>query len=428
MYYKEREKREREPRFFVVKVQKDQREREGEKAGVGMGPNLGDGEEVGVVGRGCGDNSCNGDAGAETALVCSVGGEDTEEDLQGLPIIRPGGLSDEEWRRRRNRLMIAGMLDLENPTLVDKTVQFLLRDGMCDVFVSFITQVPDDLILAHDPPHTQGGEYETREIREEFDCRTHMFAESVTVEVQRSYRAMTLLTSECPSKSLQTLLAQRAKCITSALFKVFWEGARGSFYHTCRVLDYLIRFYSDQVFDAVGHNAKCVERHFGPSLKWLAHPPVSDTVISKIIAAPGTRSSGPNGSTPGCRWKLLTSLSEWRLLLRLGQLVYDLNYPQELASACADLMLDVVDGLSGDESGELLLQPIGHCPELVNGLVDVACSMSAPQQRRTDATRVLVGLLKKVRSSLHNGFLCVDQTAYLCSSLLRPLRTMSSPP
>ncbi len=40
---------------------------------------------------------------------------------------------------------------------------------------------------------------------------------------------------------------QQAKCIASELFKVCWSCAKGSFRHSCCVLDYLLQNYTDQV-------------------------------------------------------------------------------------------------------------------------------------------------------------------------------------
>jgi hypothetical protein len=60
------------------------------------------------------------------------------------------------------------------------------------------------------------------------------------------------------------------------------------------------------------------------------------------------------------------------------------------------MLLEAVEVLSADDNGELLLQPIGHCPELVNGLVAVAVDSSMQLERRTDAARVIIGLLQKV--------------------------------
>jgi hypothetical protein len=67
------------------------------------------------------------------------------------------------------------------------------------------------------------------------------------------------------------------------------------------------------------------------------------------------------------------------------------------------MLLEAVEVLSADENGELLLQPLGHCPELLNGLVDAAVAPHARRAQRTDAARVVLGLIQKVGASAVRG-------------------------
>ena len=55
----------------------------------------------------------------------------------------------------------------------------------------------------------------------------------------------------------------------------------------------------------------------------------------------------------------------------------------------------VVDRLSSDDNGELLLQPIGHCKELIDGLASMAVDQSLSLERRTDSARTLLGITQK---------------------------------
>lgn len=54
-----------------------------------------------------------------------------------------------------------------------------------------------------------------------------------------------------------------------------------------------------------------------------------------------------------------------------------------------------MDRLSSDDNGELLLQPIGHCKELVDGLAAMAVDESLSLERRTDSARALLGITQK---------------------------------
>lgn len=54
-----------------------------------------------------------------------------------------------------------------------------------------------------------------------------------------------------------------------------------------------------------------------------------------------------------------------------------------------------MDRLSSDDNGELLLQPIGYCSELVDGLASMAIDKNLPLERRTDSARTLLGIAQK---------------------------------
>lgn len=54
-----------------------------------------------------------------------------------------------------------------------------------------------------------------------------------------------------------------------------------------------------------------------------------------------------------------------------------------------------MDRLSSDDNGELLLQPIGHCKELVDGLAAMAVDEGLSLERRTDSARTLLGITQK---------------------------------
>lgn len=54
-----------------------------------------------------------------------------------------------------------------------------------------------------------------------------------------------------------------------------------------------------------------------------------------------------------------------------------------------------MDRLASDENGELLLQPIGYCKELVDGLASLALDEGMSLERRTDSARVLLGIAHK---------------------------------
>lgn len=61
----------------------------------------------------------------------------------------------------------------------------------------------------------------------------------------------------------------------------------------------------------------------------------------------------------------------------------------------ANLEYQIVERLSSDENGELLLQPLGYCRDLVHGLAGMAVDEGLPLERRTDSARALLGITQK---------------------------------
>lgn len=369
-----------------------------------------------------------------------VDGDDSDEDESshrglspGRILTRPPGLSDDSWKRLRNRSLVSKMLELEQPFITEKMVEFLLQDGVCETFVSFISQIPEDLEdEINEPPMPPLAEGEIREEKPRPEP-----GDEVTPALRRSYRATMLLASDDPTDTLLKFLRQRAKPITAALFKVFWWPAKGSLHHACRVLDHLLRHEANSVLDTVGRNKSALERHIGPMLRMAEYSPVSETLLVKLLTWPSVMGmqgggrfrqlnsatdgsfSAPYQVAPESRWKMYKSLAEWRFLVVLGSQVYSPQVSFRHASACADMLLEAVEVLSSDENGELLLQPIGHCPELLKGLIGVAVGRERvlPLEQRTGAARVVLGLLQKAVND-----------HVLCAPSLRPQSAMQQAP
>ncbi len=122
------------------------------------------------------------------------------------------------------------------------------------------------------------------------------------------------------------------------------------------------------MYEAIGHSTTTVERHLGPAMNFLTLPGVAETVFLKLVVKPSPISLGiENGLakeqqlcifSPGLRWRLLSSLSDWRIILRIARPVYSLDCSSVYSGMCADLFLQMVYGLCWDDNGELLLQPV----------------------------------------------------------------------
>jgi hypothetical protein len=145
----------------------------------------------------------------------------------------------------------------------------------------------------------------------------------------------------------------------------------------------------------------------GRLLRYIGYPPVGDLLVILIGLTPLPRSSPLFVAASPARWKFFQALSEWVFLLRLSEAVVS---PSEFCitseyisgeqhcSAAAQTLSEIVEKLSNDDMGELLLQPLGHSPAIIDsfflkGTSNDRASVSVTCQR--SCLRFLCFLLKK---------------------------------
>ena len=120
----------------------------------------------------------------------------------------PPGAASVDWKHDRKSFLLEKMLELEQPVITDKMIDFLLQDGVCETFISFITL----------PMHENGGGAECGP-----GIRPRLGVDATTpacAELQRSFRATRLLASDEPTDALLTFLGRKAEVATEALFEV----------------------------------------------------------------------------------------------------------------------------------------------------------------------------------------------------------------
>eukprot|EP00620_Florenciella_sp_RCC1587_P009212 CAMPEP_0182597426 /NCGR_PEP_ID=MMETSP1324-20130603/86213_1 /TAXON_ID=236786 /ORGANISM="Florenciella sp., Strain RCC1587" /LENGTH=275 /DNA_ID=CAMNT_0024815169 /DNA_START=21 /DNA_END=844 /DNA_ORIENTATION=- len=211
-----------------------------------------------------------------------------------------------------------------------------------------------------------------------------------------------LLAGEDQSDAMQKFVQERASVITATLFKVFQSDSCGSFHHACHVICHLLENHTDQVLGVIGANLESLNTYLNPMLSCVQHSPVAETLV-KLVSCPTM--------TPKVRWSLYTSLSARKFLLLLAERATGTDPAATEAertpahcSACAEVFSELTDRLAVDpHGGELLLQPIGHCPELLDGLLASVCGTRQadgtirhrPYRQRLDAAQALQRLVAK---------------------------------
>ena len=141
------------------------------------------------------------------------------------------------------------------------------------------------------------------------------------------------------------------------------------------------------------------------------------------------------------RWAFFEVLGNWLLLLKLTEVIVnpskycyvDNNVTEEdHASAAVQVIQDLVEKLSIEDTGEILLQSLGfaapgHTASVLDLLSDTAASVSFSSTRRKSATRLLCFLLKR---SAECEIMCIvspsnglSATPSYVSNNLYPLRS-----
>ncbi|GLD95041.1 hypothetical protein PINS_up003666 [Pythium insidiosum] len=275
------------------------------------------------------------------------------------------------------------------------TATMLNDDDACATLLSYITRI-DGHDVEHEPilngPAVEDAET-TAVLRRRDDED-----EGVTPELLASYRATMLLTNEDSSEAVifaMPFLAKKSKLIAKCVFPIFQQNSRGNLRHGCRVIDRLLRLHLDDVYDVVGSTTATVKRYMGAMLQYIEHAPVAEVFLTLICKPHNAALMRYYTSSPQKKWQLFRALSEWKVLLVLAEHVYGTDYSEDHNIGAADVFIELLDRLSADENGALLLQPVAHCPQLLEGLIDTAVDNQRSQGQRTAAMRCVLRLLQR---------------------------------
>lgn len=119
-------------------------------------------------------------------------------------------------------------------------------------------------------------------------------------------------------------------------------------------------------------------------LRYIGYPPVGDLVVILVALTPVPRSSPIYSSCSKTRFSFFQGLAEWGFLVRLAKIiVHPSDYcrvdeyitPEQHCAAAAQTFNELVEKLSSEEIAEILIQPLGHSPELLKDFVDRATGM-----------------------------------------------------
>ncbi|DBA00708.1 TPA: hypothetical protein N0F65_001179 [Lagenidium giganteum] len=287
---------------------------------------------------------------------------------------------------------VEDILAIDNPEVTSLMVNALSDDEVCALFIAQITRLAgqdlsETAVLdgPSDKPTTGLVEVSERE------------ADQVTDGLLTSYRATMLLTNDDSADALITFLGNKAKLITKCIFPIFQRNSQGNLRHGCRVIDHLLRFHLDDVYEVLGRNAATVKRYMGVMLNYIDLAPVAEVFLTLVCKPHNAALLRYYACTPQKKWSFFRALSEWKLLLVLAEHVSSSKYTEQHTIGAGDVFVELLDRLAADENGSLLLQPAAYCPELLEGLVTAAVDKKVQRTmgQRTAAMKCVLRLLQK---------------------------------
>lgn len=347
--------------------------------------------------------------------------EEDEDEYMDMAAIRSlkEGLTDPAQKKMRNRELLDQMLALDEPSLTAKMFDFLVQDDVAETLIDVVAQPSSE-------------ESAVRPVR----------AGVVTEALKKSYKVTMLLTADEPTDALLSFVSQTAGRMTKRLLKAFDDDSTASFYHACRILEFLLRYHPKEVYETVNNMEGGPPAVVGKMIRHIGYSPVGDTIVKLVALTTVPRLSHLYSASAKFKWTFYEHLAEWRFLVQLAQAISsaesvcyipdksmdsedDVIVADTHAAAATMVFQDLLEKLTSDDSAEILLQPVGHAPELIDELVGCGINAEMTNERRRYALQVLNFLLKRTADPqivIFSGGLGMAMAPKFLANRLHPLR------
>lgn len=132
--------------------------------------------------------------------------------------------------------------------------------------------------------------------------------------------------------------------------------------------------------------------------------PVGEFLIMLITLSPVARASQLYIYSAKSRWTFFEELCSWNLFYRIAEVIVnpekhcvcdDITTAEQHSSQAAQLMQELIEKLSLEETGELVLQPLGDTTDLLDLLINCTIDVTAELVYRRSCARLLCFLLRR---------------------------------
>ena len=257
-----------------------------------------------------------------------------QEDGEGGGAEAGAGAKKKGWggSKEKNTVLISKMLDLDRPMITPQMIDFLLQEGVCEVFAGFIIRPPGSLgdgaaagAAGADGEAKEGGgdgggddggdesadaaagkggasgaaagAAAAKEAAAAAGgggsspgsllCDTTERDQSDMVALKRSYQAAQLLANQQNNDTLLTFLAKKTGVIAMTMIAGFEGDSGGNMFHICMVLDKLLKQHTDALLTTLCESTERIEQSFAVMMRHLHHAPVGK-LIADLACTPAS--------------------------------------------------------------------------------------------------------------------------------------------
>jgi hypothetical protein len=171
-------------------------------------------------------------------------------------------------------------------------------------------------------------------------------------------------------------------------------------------------------------------------MQYIGYPPVCELLVMLIALTPVPRTSQLYVVSAKSRWSFFEELSDCNIMLRITKLIVNAEQycyldgyisAEQHTSCATQLFLELIEKLSLEDTGEILLQPLGCTTPLLDLLIDTSIhGQNKHESLRRSCTRLVCFILRRAAES---EILCfvnhangVPPTATYVPNRLYPLR------
>jgi len=152
-------------------------------------------------------------------------------------------------------------------------------------------------------------------------------------------------------------------------------------------------------------------------LRYIGYAPVHEIFVVLLALTPIPRNGQLYNSCARIRWNFLEQLRDWTFMLRITEVItraedfcFTGSYISSEAhsTAGAQLMLDLIEKFSLEDTGDLLLQPLGFNTSILDQFINTSVDSTRDDNIRRSACKLICFLLRRAAEP---EIICIVNTA-----------------